>query len=1056
MKRDPSAPIRSDLGVAPSHWRSLEHKAGDESVVSTYDVEFPSGLTSSTGFSRREALKISGASIALSMVGCGVARRPEEGILPFVKQPENVIPGVRLMYATAMQRSEGALGLLVEAHEGRPTKIEGNPRHQSSLGASDVWAQSEILKLYDPDRARNPLKGGAAATWAAWDEAARAINAALGSNAGKGFAILAEPLTGPTSERLLAAVRAQYPEAKIYRFDPLAPARQVEGTELAFGPGARAHHDLTKARVVFALDSDFLNAGPDHLRHSRAFGRSRAVEKKSDLAGMMRLYVAEAVYSGTGTNADHRVRWASGQGVELLAALADALVQKHGVALPVEIATMVSGKTVPADAGKFVAALAKDLASSRGKGLIMVGENQPAAVHALALAMNVALGALESGALSLSTSPAVASKGIDALAASLNAGEVDTLLILDGNPVYTAPGALGFASAMGKAKTVVHLGVMPDETGAKATWHLPGTHFLEAWGDAQAWDGTASIVQPLILPLHGSRPAISVLAQLLGQAKTVDKGLVEATWRGEGQALASEKAWRRALHDGVIEGRRAPLEAPALASASVADAISSVPVKAPSDGALELVAMHGHALDGRLSNLSWIMELPDNMSKLCWDNAVLVAPSLAKKLGINSAVDRNGYTSDLVELSVGGRTITAPTFVMPGLAPFTLAINAGFGRRAGEVAKDVGVDVNPLLDAGAVVTGVSLRKTGATVGLCSTQDHFSVPGNPLKELTFAQMSAGEGVDRALGLSTRPLYRSGSAKELGAGGVAFARKGDIPSNLLEKDQKHPHRPSKPIQPTNEVTYEGQQWGMVIDLSACTGCNACAVACVSENNVPAAGREQVLLGREMHWMRIDRYFSGDVDQPQAVHQPVACQHCENAPCEPVCPVGATVHDEEGLNGMAYNRCIGTRYCANNCPYKVRRFNYLDYTVTGDFFVNAEQAERMKTVKLQRNPDVTVRYRGVMEKCTYCTQRVEEAKVVAKRNGEDRKGLPDGAVTPACAQACPTEAITFGNINDPKSKVHALKKSGRNYELLQELNVRPRTSYLARVRNENEEIG
>jgi MoCo/4Fe-4S cofactor protein with predicted Tat translocation signal len=1055
MKKDPYAPLR-ELSGAPSHWRSLEHKVGDESVVSTYDVEFPSGAPTS-GVSRRDALKLSGASIAFGMLSACVARRPEEGILPYVKQPENVIPGVRLMYATAMQRSAGAIGLLVEAHEGRPTKIEGNPKHPSTLGSSDGWAQAEIMRLYDPDRARSPLKAGQATTWDDWDTTARALAAQLATSGGKGLAVLAESMTGPTSERLLTLLATKLPEAKVYRHDRLAPEQAMAGAELAFGPGVRAHFELGAVKTIFALDSDFLFSGPDHLRHAKAFGRSRAVKAAADAADMKRLYVAEGVFSGTGTNADHRLRWASGQARELIEALAEVLVQKHGVTLAPEVAAAVAGKKVADTAAKFVDVLAKELAANRGRALVMVGENQPAAVHALALAINVALGALESSALTLTTGAPLSGLGLEALTAQLNAGAVDTLLVLDANPVYTAGGALDFAAALGKAKTVVHVGVMPDETAAKAGWHLPGAHFLESWGDAQAYSGVASIIQPIILPIHGARAGISVLAQLLGEINTTDKALVEGTWRAEGQPLADLKAWRRALHEGVVDGGRPVVAVVELGGARIAEALGKVEVKAPSQDALEVVVMHGHLKDGRLSNVSWLMELPDSMSKLCWDNAVLMAPSLANTLGIKSAVVRNAYTADLVELTVDGRKITAPVFVMPGLAPYTLAINDGYGRAVGGVAQGVGVDPNPLRAGGSVVTGVSLRKTGGTVSLCSTQDHFAVPGNPLKELTFAQMSAAkDGQDRALNLATRPLFRSGTAAEYAQdGGEKIARKGDMPVNLQEKGQKHKHRPSKPIQPHSEISYEGQQWGMVIDLSACTGCNACAVACVAENNIPVVGREQVMLGREMHWIRVDRYYAGDIDQPLAAHQPVACMQCENAPCEPVCPVAATVHDEEGINSMAYNRCIGTRYCANNCPYKVRRFNYLDYTHTGDVYVEPMWAQRMKTLKLQRNPDVTVRYRGVMEKCTYCTQRVEEAKVLAKRDGKDRKALPDGAVVPACAQACPTDAITFGNINDEQSRVHALKLNPRNYEMLQELNVRPRTTYLARIRNENEEL-
>ncbi len=1045
MKKDPYAPLRASTTPAPEYWRSLEHQAADASVQQAQEAEFPSGITLPGGFNRRDALKIAGASLALGgLAGCDKLRRDADDILPFVRPPEQVVPGNALLYATAAQRSEGAVGLLAEANEGRPTKLEGNPNHPSSLGASDVWAQAEVLKLYDPQRARSPLQAGQAATWEAFDAFAKEHFAKLAAEGGKGLAFLAEEDLGPTAERLLAKL----PQAKVVRFDLLAPDQALQGAQLAFGAGARLHHDLSKAKVVFSLDSDFLVSGPDHLTLARQFGQSRVVDSVEAARKMIRLYAAEAVFSTTGTNADHRVRVASGEGVSMLKALATALGEGE----------LGAGAGALSDAQqKFVSALAKDLSANRGAGLVIVGERQPAAVHALAAALNVALGNLGTTVtVSFPAQPVARvamGEQLAGLKQALVAGEITTVVCLDTNPLYTAPGALEFGAALAKA-TVVHAGVLPEETGAKATWHVPLAHFLEAWGDARAWDGTASLVQPLILPLHGGRPLVSLLAQLTGEAETGDKKLVEATWVG--QALADAKAWRRALHAGVIAGTARAGGTAELKKGDVVAAVGAVQATTPSKDALEFIAYEGHLKDGRLANVSWLMELPDSMSKLSWDNAVLLAPSLAKELGIASAVKKNGYESDVVELTVNGRSVKAPTFVLPGLAPYTVVLNRGYGRAWGDVAQGVGVDAAPLLSGPSVVQGVKLTKTGTTVGLASTQDHFSVPGNPLKELTFAQMSgeAAGAKERELGLGTRPLFRSGTASAYEKDGGKFTREGDIPKNLVVLGTPK-NRPSKPIQPHSEIVYEGQQWGMVIDLSSCIGCNICAIACVAENNIPVVGREQVLLGREMHWIRVDRYFTGDVDQPRAVHQPMNCMHCENAPCEPVCPVSATVHDEEGLNSMAYNRCIGTRYCANNCPYKVRRYNYLDFTHTGDFYVEPEWKERMKTLKLQRNPDVSVRYRGVMEKCTYCTQRIEEAKIAAKRAGLDRKQLADGAVTPACAQACPTQAITFGNINDLESRVAKLKQSERNYELLQELNVRPRTTYLARVRNENEEL-
>ncbi len=1057
MKKDPYAPLRDQMNEPPTYWRSIEHKEGDETLKQQMDLEFPNGVAPE-GFNRRDALKIGAAAMSLgSLAGCEnlQVRRPVDEILPFAQQPEQVIPGVRMYYSTAMQRSEGAVGLIVEANSGRPTKIEGNPNHPGSVGASDIWAQSEVLRLYDPERARSPMQGGQASTWEKFDAAFKELSTKFAGTQGQGLALVVEDELGPTAERLLKGLAAKMPQAKIVRWDPLSPDQQHMGAHLAFGPGARVHADLATTKVIFALDSDFLVSGPEHLKLARQFGASRAVHTRDDLAKMQRLYVAESTFSATGTNADHRVRVASSQGVDVMKALAKALAA-NGVDLGA--LGSLEGGALDANVTKFVTALAKDLAGHKGAATLFVGERQAPAVHAMAFAINAALG----GGMTVSMGEAIDHPSqfdqLAALTKSLGEGAIDTVVFFDVNPVYTAPGALKFGEALAKAKTTIHLGLFPEETGLKSSWHAPLAHFLESWGDAEGWDGTVSLVQPIILPLFTGRPLTTLLAQLAGEAETNDKKLVEATWRGADGKLSAEKAWRKALHDGVVPATARTAAAATAKLSEIAAAAGALKGVTPGKDNYELVAVHGHAKDGRLTNVSWVMELPDTMSKLCWDNALLVAPSVAKELGLESAVKRNGYTADVVQVSVNGRTLTAPTFVLPGLAPATLVMAMGFGRAQGEVSKGIGTDVNPILEnALNVVTGVKVTKTGTTQVLASTQDHFSVPASPLKELTFVKMldEAADSEHRKLGLGDRPLFRSASASAY-AKDANFARKGDMPENLVTlRTPKTSSRPSKPIQPTNEITYEGQQWGMVIDLSACIGCNYCSIACQAENNIAVVGRDQVLLGRELHWIRIDRYFSGDVDAPAAIHQPVACMHCENAPCEPVCPVSATVHDQEGTNTMAYNRCIGTRYCANNCPYKVRRFNYLDYTHTGNVYVEPAWKERMKTLKLQRNPDVSVRYRGVMEKCSYCTQRIEEAKVSAKRKGNDRKALPDGAVTTACQQACPTQAITFGNINDEASKVNSLKKSERNYEMLQELNIRPRTSYLARVRNENEEL-
>jgi molybdopterin-containing oxidoreductase family iron-sulfur binding subunit len=1023
-----------------------------------FEPEFPTGTAVLPELQRREVLKIAGASLALAgLGGTACVRRPEEEILPYTHQPEEVIPGIATRYATVHPRTEGALGLVVTAYEGRPTKIEGNPAHALSVGAVDTWAQSEILRLYDPDRTRTPMKGSESVSWTAWDTFSKAHFDGLAQNGGQGLAFVVDGADKPTFDRLLGQAKAKWPNAQIFRWDPVNTDASDAGASTAFGPNSRVHLDVTNAKVMLALDSNFLVDGPEHLVHSKAWAARRLLKSKADADNMNRLYAVEGIFSLTGANADHRHRVPASQIGAFLAAVAGELANA-GVA----VADLPKG-AAPGDSAKFAAAVAKDLAAHRGESLIIVGERQPAAVHALAYAINAALGATEAGLQKVTTAvtPGVSLvQSLNELSAALEGGKVDTLVVVDVNLAATAPGALKMADSVKKAKTVIHAGLMADETAQLASWHLPLAHFLESWGDARAFDGTASIVQPLIMPIFGARSDVSFLGGLLGLG-TDDKKLVEETW----SALSvSGKTWRRALHDGVVAGvgaGRAAVAAPVVAGAAVATAFAALPAKGA--GTLEIALTMGSVLDGRLSNLGWNMELPDSMSKLVWDNALVVSPAFAKEAGIDSRLKRNSYMSDVVSIDVGGRTIEAPTFVLPGLEKNSAYLHLGFGRKAGVVASGVGVDAYPLIDKdGGKNVAATIKLVGKKVELASTQDHFSRPGNPFNEVTFAEATTypADAKERVLGTTfdgqkkQSPIVRGGKLTQYKEHGAGFAHEGDIPSNLVEHGTPG-HQPAKPLQPTKEITYEGQQWGMVIDLGACTGCNACVVSCQAENNIPSVGREQVLLGREMHWLRIDRYFEGDVDNPTSIHQPMNCQHCENAPCEPVCPVGATVHDEEGINSMAYNRCIGTRYCANNCPFKVRRYNYFDFTVTANVYRDAEQVKRADVYKLQRNPNVTVRYRGVMEKCSYCTQRVEAAKIAFKNAGGDRKQLKDGAVITACQQVCPTGAITFGNINDETSKVHVAKLNDRNYELLQELNIRPRTSYLARLKNNNPEL-
>lgn len=1081
-------------GGKPKFWRSLDSLQDRDQTQRWMDEEFPNGLApkefgevthdgqeSKPGFVRREMLKLMGASMAFAGVGAGCVRRPEEEILPYVSMPEEIIPGIPNFYATAMPSPWGALGVVVESHDGRPTKVEGNPDHPSSQGKTGVFAQASVLQMYDPERSRGPLKAGTNglenSTWDEFEKDFGGMLTSAGANQGTGLAFLLDANEGPTRTRLVKAIRAKLPSAKFFQHDVAAATNTAAGADMAFGAGARVHVDIEKANVICAIDSDFLTAGPDHVRHSIGYGKKRNATMLTDsksAKGMNRLYAVEPGFSATGASADNRLRVAGRDIPAFLLGLADAL-SKVGVG--------ISGAPgFKSNDEKFMAALAKDLKANSGKALLVVGERQPAAVHAFAQEINAALGAFASGLCRVTKSVRTKMAPLADLVRGLETGGVDQVVIIGSNPGQTGPAVLNFAQSLSKAKMVIHAGLYADETARLCHWHIPAAHYLEAWADAVSHDGTVSIVQPLIQPIFGGRAANVILASFAGE-KGSDLDLVKKT-----HGLGSS-GWRKALHTGVVKNARS--SASATPSGSAAGALRGMPQKLPTAGDLDVVfRLDAKVLDGRYANLSWMQELPDPMTKLTWGNALLVGPSTARELGIKSRVFKNSYEADEVTLTVDGRSVNLPAFVLPGMAPFSVEVSVGYGRgdAAGVVADGHGVDVYPLLPAdGSFIAPGSLKRTGEIIELASTQDHFAIDGEPIQEgekyaigqtgiQELRRMNDGYAKKRPLTVSTDAQGYQNDDKFAKASSLRVLNDKLVNADALKE---RPTGPDKPIQPTNSFPYNDEedldqmfisermkkrwgasmQWGMVIDLSACTGCNACVVACQAENNIPVVGKEMVLMGREMHWLRIDRYFTGDVDNPEAVSQPLGCLHCENAPCEPVCPVAATVHDSEGLNGMIYNRCIGTRYCANNCPVKVRRFNYKDFTNTAHIVVEPKKvAERKRydVLKLQRNPDVSVRFRGVIEKCTYCTQRIQEAKLVAKRAGEDSKNLPDGAVTPACAQTCPTSAITFGNINDEKSAVAKMKRLDRNYEMLNELNIRPRTSYIARIKNPNPELG
>jgi molybdopterin-containing oxidoreductase family iron-sulfur binding subunit len=967
--------------VSAPHWRSLGELEESPESRAFREREFPEGASEPPdALSRRTVLSLLGASAALAGVAC---RRPEERIVPYVQAPEEIVPGVARHYATTMPGSgTSAYGLVVESHEGRPTKVEGNELHPASLGSSSARVQASVLDLYDPDRSQAVLRRGERASWADFAAFWKERAGAHAADGGEGLALLAAPWSSPTLARLEAGFRKAHPRARVVAWAPVSDSNAQAGIALAAGRSLVPVHRLEKAKAILAIDADLLNADPEMIRHTRGFASGRRVSAPGDV--MNRLWAVEAVLSITGANADHRLRLPARRIPAFVAALA-AELRKGGLALDAPAAAEVPG--VPA---AWLQALAQDLVASRGASLVAAGPRQPAAVHAAVVALNAALGNVGSTVEyrepvdALLPSPAAFAE----LLAALGAGRVKTLVVMGANPAYDAPADLGFVAAAAKAEELVHFGSHVDETAAVASWHLPSAHFLEAWGDARAACGTASVVQPLVLPLYGAKSTAELLGLLASGEDKPGHELVQATWRGLLGEADFDKRWNRVLHDGLLAGsalagvRLEPKPGPLVELATAAAASAA--------GELELVFQACPKLEGGASaNNSWLQELPDAVTKVVWDNPLLLSPATAAAKGLKD--------EDVVRLEVAGRSLELPVMRVPGMADGTLAILLGYGRRqAGRVGTGVGFDAYVLRTAAAadLASDVKLVAAGRRYPLAQTQEHGSMEGRSLiREATLERYRE----QPKFATDTTPLFSLWSEHEY---------------------KKSP------------------QWGMVIDLNLCTGCNACAVACQSENNVPVVGKDQVRRGREMAWLRIDRYFTGAPEEPGAAFQPVPCMQCENAPCEQVCPVAATVHDDEGLNAMVYNRCIGTRYCSNNCPYKVRRFNFFNYT-----------KDTPRVLKLVNNPDVTVRARGVMEKCTFCVQRLSAAKIDARLGGRE---LRDGDATTACQQACPAEAIRFGDLLRAESQVAKARANDRTYALLAELNARPRTTYQARLRN------
>jgi molybdopterin-containing oxidoreductase family iron-sulfur binding subunit len=982
--------IRQTTG--PEYWRSLEELAGTPEFQEMLHREFPKGASEWVdSVSRRGFLQLMGASLAMAgMTGC--TKMPLEPIVPYVRQPEELIPGRPRFYATAVSLSGYASPVLVESHLGRPTKIEGNDKHPASLGGTDIFTQAALLGMYDPDRSQTITHLGEVDSWSAFMRETKGPLTVQKNLGGAGIRILTQTISSPTLADQMRAFLKIYPQAKWHVYEPVNRDNVLEGAKLAFGQPVETQYDFSKADVIVSLDADFLYAGfPGNTRYIRDFAKRRNPD-----GPMSRFYAIESTPTSTGAKADHRLPLRAADierfGRLMLSSLSSVKQVSEGLA---------AGFTD--EQQKFACVAFNELIGHQGSSLLILGDHQPPAIHALAHDINSRCGNV--GKTVFYTDPVDANpinqtESLRDLVVDMRAGKVDLLVIMEGNPAYDAPADLGFTDALKSSNIAlrIHHGLYQNETSEYCHWHVNEAHALEAWGDARAYDGAVSIVQPLIAPLYAGKSAHEFVSALSGTSDATGYDLVRAYWQKQHSGADFEDFWRRSLHDGWVDGTTYTTKS------VTAKAAPSPTSAAVDENSLEINFRRDPSIyDGQFANNGWLQELPKPMTKLTWDNALLVGPKMAAREGLK--------TEDMVTLELNGRKATLPVWIQAGHPDHSVTVFLGYGRtRAGRAGTGAGFDVYPLRTTAApwFATGGKLTKTGGTYKLASTQG-------------YQTMDTPNG-------ATRPIVREASLEEYRKE-PKFAQEGQPPRELT-------------LYPNVDYAKQDYAWGMAIDLNSCVGCNNCIVACQSENNIAVVGKEQVVKGRHMHWLRVDAYYQGDRDNPKAFLQPVPCMQCENAPCEVVCPVGATVHSTEGLNDMIYNRCVGTRYCSNNCPYKVRRFNFLLF-----------QDWDTEQYKMMRNPDVTVRSRGVMEKCTYCIQRISERRIDAER--ADEKIKDDNSLQTACQQSCPAGAIIFGNINDPNSRVAKLKTQDRNYALLGDLNTRPRTTYLAEVRNPNPEL-
>ena len=1025
MKRILQHPTTPNTGR--TYWRSLGEYARTPDFEEWLHREFPKGAAEweNDPLSRRTFLRLMGASLALAGLSLSGCRRPEAHLVPFTQSPEWVVSGKKMSFATAQPRRRGSIPLLATTFDGRPVKMEGNPLHPVSQGATDNHAQASILDLYDPARRRFLTRGNQKATPEEWSAEIKRIRDEASKSAGSSLAILAEETLSPSRERLRAELLRQFPQATWAVYDPLNSGRDLAASALAFGPGTDFRPQLSAASTILSLDCDFLGSDEGDLPDTRGFASGRRSRKPGDK--MNRLYVAEPKFSLTGTMADHRLRLRASATGALLLELAR---QIRSIQPSAELNTLLQQApdlALPKDVDSaWIRECAADLVAHGKTSLILVGRRQSVTIQAIALALNASLGAVGTTLLVAPQLNSPASSLSD-LADKIRRGSIRTLVLLGGDPVYNAPADLDWASLQASIPSTIHLSPFFNATSARTTWFIPGTHYLESWGDTLAVDGSYLSIQPTIQPLWSGESQLEFLTALTDQPKAVGPSVIRETLASRTKLTGDklEQAWQDFVREGFVPTSIVG-SSRSINTSAIAPLLSSIdPTPASDTAALEAVFAHSGAVDdGRYANNGWMQEWPDPMTKLTWDNAILISKETADSLGLKNELNKGTLIADVVLATLAGRTVEAPILIAPGHVNFAVTLPVGYGQEnLGPVAKGSGFDAYRLRSSTEdyLTQGLTLKRTGRTRELAVTQEHQVMEG-------------------------RDLVREATVKE-------FEEKPD----WVKKVGMDAHNPPNQSFYKNPKLTGDHQWAMVIDLSTCTGCNACVTACTAENNIPIVGKDQVIKGREMHWIRVDRYYTGEPDEPESVSQPVACMQCENAPCETVCPVNATVHNEEGLNVMAYNRCIGTRYCANNCPYKVRRFNFFDYNQRSlDKLYLGPLAPKgtEETIKLQKNPNVTVRMRGVMEKCTFCVQRIEEAKIGARVRARDSAdlGIPSGTLQTACQQACPADAIVFGDLKNEKDEVGKLRSLPQNYSLLDYLNVGPRLTYLGRIRNPN----